>query len=350
MKAASALDKYEAFLISNVSTISTLESSLRSLTWFLPGRFKDAELVSEALSASLNALSLYHDTLLSRIVAADPKYRPLIPTSLHTRFTRAWSDRNAQYKWLARSLELIKFTELMLEMILKRKTSEKTRWRGIVFLEAIKAILRFLLLRITRRPILSPPIPEREFDPESLTNNQVPLPPHPLLTAPPISRSRNDVEDFLLPKALTPSVVKPPLALVRPFTSPTEWLAEIIYVLRPLIYASMMMRDRKSSRPLVTALMLELLSRNLRRAPLPSAALEREEYARRDRDMLWYLFRGTLWQSYTRPKLKAFADATAHRPVLGLVGSFVRDWVPLIDEYYYCEYLLRLCFRISLTL
>ena len=48
MKAASALDKYEAFLISNVSTISTLESSLRSLTWFLPGRFKDAELVSEA--------------------------------------------------------------------------------------------------------------------------------------------------------------------------------------------------------------------------------------------------------------------------------------------------------------
>ncbi|KAL1720702.1 peroxisome membrane protein [Schizophyllum commune] len=366
MKAASALDKYEAFLISNVSTISTLESSLRSLTWFLPGRFKDAELVSEALSASLNALSLYHDTLLTRVVAADPKYRPLIPTSLHTRFTRAWSDRNAQYKWLARSLELIRFTELMLEMILKRKTSEKTRWRGIVFLEAIKAILRFLLLKITRRPILSPPIPEREFDPESLSapqasasvsssptlapsspsssppatpehlkNNQVPLPPHPLLTAPPISRSRNDVEDFLLPKALTPSAVKPPLALVRPFTSPTEWLAEIIYVLRPLIYASMMMRDRKSSRPLVTALMLELLSRNLRRAPPPSAALEREEYARRDRDMLWYLFRGTLWQSYTRPKLEAFADATAHRPVLGLVGSFVRDWVPLIDEYYY---------------
>ena len=78
--------------------------------------------------------------LLSRVVAADPKYRPLIPTSLHTRFTRAWSDRNAQYKWLARSLELIRFTELMLDMILKRKTSEKTRWRGIVFLEAIKCV------------------------------------------------------------------------------------------------------------------------------------------------------------------------------------------------------------------
>lgn len=366
MKAAAALAQYESFLITNVSTISTLESSLRSLTWFLPGRFKDAELVSEALSASLNAMSLYHDTLLARVAAADPKYRPLIPTSLHTRFTRAWADRSAQYKWLARALELIRFTELMLEMILRRKASEKNRWRGVVFLEAIKAILRILLLRMTRRPIVSPPIPEREFDPESLSappasasvsssptlapsspsssrpvtpehlkNNQVPLPPHPLLTPPSVSRSRNDVEDFLLPKALTPSAVKPPLALVRPFSSPTEWLAEIMYILRPLVYVSMMVNDRRSSRPLVTALMMELLSRNLRRAPPASAALEREEYARRDRDMLWYLFRGTLWQSYTRPKLESFAEATAHRPLLGLVGSFVRDWVPLIDEYYY---------------
>jgi hypothetical protein len=40
--------RYEDFLINNVSTISTLESSLRSITWFLPGRFKDAELASEA--------------------------------------------------------------------------------------------------------------------------------------------------------------------------------------------------------------------------------------------------------------------------------------------------------------
>jgi len=45
---ASSKVRYEAFLINNVSTISTLESSLRSITWFLPGRFKDAELASEA--------------------------------------------------------------------------------------------------------------------------------------------------------------------------------------------------------------------------------------------------------------------------------------------------------------
>jgi peroxin-16 len=49
------LAKYENFLVKNVSTISTLESSLRSITWFLPGRFKDADLVSEACQSYITA-------------------------------------------------------------------------------------------------------------------------------------------------------------------------------------------------------------------------------------------------------------------------------------------------------
>ena len=45
---SSALAQYESFLVAHVSTISSLESTLRSITWILPGRFKDAELASEA--------------------------------------------------------------------------------------------------------------------------------------------------------------------------------------------------------------------------------------------------------------------------------------------------------------
>jgi hypothetical protein len=36
-----------------------------------------------------------------------------------------------------------------------------------------------------------------------------------------------------------------------------------------------------------------------------------------------------------RPKLDAFAIRT-DTPVLGLFSAFVKEWVPLIDEYYYC--------------
>lgn len=45
---SSALAKYDNFFVKNVSAISSLESSLKYLTWVLPGRFKDADLAAEA--------------------------------------------------------------------------------------------------------------------------------------------------------------------------------------------------------------------------------------------------------------------------------------------------------------
>ncbi|KAF9568428.1 peroxisomal membrane protein PEX16 [Agrocybe pediades] len=360
---ASSKAKYESFLINNVSTISTLESSLRSITWFLPGRFKDAELASESLTSLLNVMSMYHDTLLARIVKANPSYRPLIPSSLHTRYTRKWSDKESLYKWSSRAIELIRFTQLVIEMVLRRNVSERLKWRAILLLEFTKASLRLLILKITRRPLVSPPIPEREFDPtmlasnstsssptlapsspslspsatpDHLRNNLVPLPPHPLLTS---TQADTSAEDYLLPKALTTSSVKPSTSLIRPFSSIRDWSAEIIYILRPLVYASLLASERnareKSNKALTIALVMEFVSRTLRRNTPPSAELERAEYARRDKDMIWYLLRGSIWESYTRPKLESFITRTTHTPLIGLFGALLKDWMPLIDDYYY---------------
>lgn len=333
------------------------------MTWFLPGRFKDAELASEALSAFLNLMSMYHDALLSRIAHADPNFKPLLPPSAHSRYTRAWSDKSARYKWAARTLEVIRFTELVLEMGMRRKVSNKTKWRGIVLLEVIKAVLRLIILKITRRPLLSPPLPERDFDPttielqsasssptlapsshpdsplmtpEHLKNNHISLDnPNSFLNKPAALSSDAPVEEYLLPKALSTSSVKEPTTLIRELSSPADWVAEIIYILRPLIYVGVISRNPKSTNPLIVSLSLELFSRYLRRVPRPSSALERSEYARRDRDFLWYLLRGSIWQSYTRPKLEAFANKTADKPVLGLLSAFIQDWIPLIEDYYY---------------
>jgi peroxin-16 len=121
--------------------------------------------------------------------------------------------------------------------------------------------------------------------------------------------------------------------------------------------ATLSATNKGSSRPLITALIMEMISRNLRRMAPVSAALERAEYSRRDRDMLWYLLRGFIWEEYTRylltnhislplwfndifnssPKIDIFADSVAHTPLLGLFGTLVKDWMPLIDEYYYCS-------------
>ena len=38
----------------------------------------------------------------------------------------------------------------------------------------------------------------------------------------------------------------------------------------------------------------------------------------------------------SRPRLEGFADKAVHIPFLGIFSAFVKDWIPLIDEYYYC--------------
>jgi hypothetical protein len=36
--------------------------------------------------------------------------------------------------------------------------------------------------------------------------------------------------------------------------------------------------------------------------------------------------------------MESFAESSAQWPVLNILGAFLRDWMPLIDEYHYCEY------------
>jgi peroxin-16 len=121
----------------------------------------------------------------------------------------------------------------------------------------------------------------------------------------------------------------------------------------------MLSTNKHKDKALVTAFAMELISRSLRRTPSNSADLEREEYARRDRDILWYLLRGSVWETYSRsvhskpvllktnisflfrPKVEAVVEKTANTPILGVLSSIVKDWIPLVDGYYYCELFLR---------
>ena len=137
-------------------------------------------------------------------------------------------------------------------------------YRVLILVPVTRAILRFAILRITRRPLVGPPVPERDFDiaslppssnsssptlapsspslsppqtPDHLKNNHVPLQPHYLLAPPPPPATAvSPIDDFLLPKALSTSSVKAPSALIKPLSSPRDWLVESLYILRPLIY------------------------------------------------------------------------------------------------------------------
>lgn len=129
------------------------------------GRFRDAELATEGIHSGVQLLSLYHDLLLFR---ASLSTSSLGSRSLHARYTRFWAAKSALYRRVAVVLQVVQYTELLLEMWAKRR-GDAVRWRVVVLIEAVKAFCRLLLLRITRsRPLVTPSLPEREKvnDPE----------------------------------------------------------------------------------------------------------------------------------------------------------------------------------------
>lgn len=361
---------YENFLLSNASQITAVESSLRSVTYFLPGRFPDSELAGEAIYSALNLLGLYHDSILVRLLSPAPLPRsigsvarnrsglsrstgavqdtlgpassstsgaPAPPAtysklqhtpSEHARYTHHFSDSVPAYKAVARALVIIGYAELLAEMLARRKLGQKRAWDVVVGIEGTKAALRLALLQLTgNRPTIQPPIPEREVDPAMLeedrkaalanltsgetsgaASNILPGSPgtsqahvwrgsrtgltrptltslhqrahpdataqstqpnairkrHPLMrsagaSSPSLDQSgsgsgsdsdetlvdswtEKDVNDYLLSRTLAPNDVKKPEDLVRQIKGGMGFAAELIWILRPLLYGTLQAR------------------------------------------------------------------------------------------------------------
>ncbi|KAK7740782.1 hypothetical protein SLS53_005250 [Cytospora paraplurivora] len=157
--------KYDDFITKNASQVSQIESALRSLTYIIPGRFRDAELATESIHSSVQLLSLYHDLLLFRSAlspSSPPKPPATLSKGLHARYTRFWAAKSRLYRRVAVVLQIVQYTELLFEMWAKRR-GEAIRWRVVVLIEAVKAFCRLLLLRITRsRPLVAPALPDRD--------------------------------------------------------------------------------------------------------------------------------------------------------------------------------------------
>lgn len=180
--ASHLVDAYEKLLVDNISTVNTVESTIRNVTWFLPGRFADADVASEgrelpspvtsfgpphlltSVYALLSLVSSGHDALLEKRIppalslpphpfAPEPvvqeslfgappptsRVQPLLPpASEHRRYTRYWADRSKTYRRAARTLQTVTYIELLLEMLIRRKVGDRARWRLVLSIEAFK--------------------------------------------------------------------------------------------------------------------------------------------------------------------------------------------------------------------
>ncbi|GAA5945444.1 hypothetical protein JCM3775_006778 [Rhodotorula graminis] len=425
MTISGALASYEEGLVANVQRISSLESTLRTLTWFLPGRFQDAEIASEGLSSVLNLVSLYHDSILHRAVSSLPAPLRPPPTS-HTRYTRHYTLTSKPYSVLAHTLSAVQALELLLEMAARKRKGTAAQEKTVVALEALKALLRLGLMGATSgRTGVQPPVAERQVDPALLELNREKVArmrraPAAAqgegVTAVPPPRSAADVllrreegahetaigqadaetvekefwtgartgyvrptlaslrqgagdsaavgggfgavkkgkdvgKEYLLSRVLTIEDVKRPQDLVAKAHG-VKRLAEVIWILRPLIYVLAMRKyGKRHTLPFLLSLALEYLAFSLRQSTDPKlgsdkacgpmlprgtpSELEKDETAKRGRAFWWYLVRGPVWESWTKPQLESIGRKFEDKPLVGFVSTLLNDYIPLYDEYYY---------------
>jgi peroxin-16 len=237
-------------------------------------------------------------------------------------------------------------------MMAKRK-GEKVRWRIAIILEIVKAVCRLLLMRITNsRPLVSPPLPEREVIPEEAveeeeeddgfrdegfheererpvkeqeykmkrTGMSLPVLPNP-----------SDISTYLLSKVLTADDIKAAPSLLNS-TRGSARLAEILYILQPVIYAVALSRskDKRNWQPWLLGLSIEYAARQLRKDGLRTTSLEREQWAKRGWAMGWWAMRGAFYENVT----KGFLHKTSDR-LPSLISGVLDDYLYLWDGYYF---------------
>lgn len=339
------LPTYSSFITTHQSSVTSIESALRSLTYIIPGRFRDAELASESLHSSIQLLSMYHNTLLTRSLSKlpyTPKYQ-----SPHNRYTKFWIGKSRAYRRVAQVLAIVQYTELLWEMAAKRK-GEKIRWRVVVLLELVKAICRFLLLRITNsRPLVTPALPERdiipedalpeeeEFEDEGFHEERVKEVKEFKMKRTgknlPVLPGAGDISNYLLSKVLTADDIKTPSALLNKVNG-TAQLAEWLHIIQPVIYAIAMSRSRsaKNWQPWLLGLSIELAARRLRKDGLRTTALEKEQWGKRGWAMGWWAMRGAFYENVT----KGFLHRTSER-LPSLISGVLDDYLYLWDNYYF---------------
>lgn len=90
--------------------------------------------------------------------------------------------------------------------------------------------------------------------------------------------------------------------------------------------------------PYLIPLALLLLSRRLRSKG--ESPLLLSHYAQQDKKLALQAFMaGPMWIGWTRPKIVSIAKTLESVPILGLVGDLVEGYLPLVDDYFFCEFM-----------
>ncbi|KAI2643374.1 peroxisome membrane protein [Xylaria nigripes] len=346
------LHLYGDFITKNAHQVSQIESAVRSLTYIIPSRFRDAEIASETVHSGVQLLTLYHDDVLRKALSKVPSLSNKI-IGTHARYTKFWAANSSLYRKIALLLQVIQYTELLWEMTAKRQ-GERIRWHVVVMLEAFKAMCRFLLMRITNsRPLVTPPLPEREALPTEDSSDQHALKelmgedtnaidtneldkdkkwvmPRTKASLPSLP-SPSDVGSYLQSRVLTADDIKPPATLLNTLSMHGQ-VAETLHILSPLVYAVALSQSMKKNSwaPWIIGLSIEYTARQLRDKGFRSTALEKDEWSKRYWAAIWWSMRGAFYENITKGLITG-----VRQRMPSLISGILEDYEYLWENYYF---------------
>eukprot|EP00128_Syssomonas_multiformis_P009626 Colp12_sorted_trinity150504_noHs@9936 len=285
------LQFYKTFIVSNPAGVTQIENTLRLLSYAIPGRFRDSEEFSELVYTILNLVRIYHDEMLAK--AAQERQGEEIDEYMYRGYVQC--ERTQQYARVARLLEVLRSSSVLIEMAAYRHGGRKAKYRALFMIEGLSAIGRIILLLKQGGALgLNPPVPpvDREAAAASLKTEPTArthrsslhsLAPNKAGRRPPF---KDDQRLALFAQAYSrarhrqgaPEVV-PPTLLSR-----QQMVAELLFILRPLILLTVLSRRRRgqSKWPAwVLALGIEATSWGLHVTGGPYNIVERSELHRR---------------------------------------------------------------------